>query len=258
MGIFSWIILSIFLVSGLTIIIRMLPVSWGGILCFIFPLLLTPYWLNQSHITPFMYAKVYSLCVAVVYIQTLRFLKSPAGSKIYLVFYYLVALNILEAIITDIIRGSTINAIAGIILILTLKSYKNIYVDKDSKYNDFHYNIGLLWIIGYTVWNFTFVYSISKGTLMPSTIVHLSIPLLLSIKKESLYLQYRAISLLIIAAVYMTFYYEPYIMRSPNIYNIYIFHGLSSFSLLFMLYVGVKYRNQNCILRWIADKVTAH
>jgi len=50
------------------------------------------------------------------------------------------------------------NAIAGILLIATLDKVDSISVTKDN-YKDVIWNkMTLMWIIGYTIWNWTFVY----------------------------------------------------------------------------------------------------
>ena len=62
-----------------------------------------------------------------------------------------------EASMKDIQSGLYINAAAGLLLLVTTPGPKTISVDKEGKWRDFYYDLPFLWVLGYTIWNFTFV-----------------------------------------------------------------------------------------------------
>ena len=70
---------------------------------------------------------------------------------------FLLMVNCAEATVKDFQGGFLLNAAAGFLLTITVPGPDTISVDKDGKWRDFLYNIPILWVLGYTIWNFTFV-----------------------------------------------------------------------------------------------------
>ncbi len=137
-----------------------LPVLWT---LFLFaPLALTPYWLRTNSFDLFVWLKIYSIMFCVGWGGWLRF--TAMGDKPWLrrTIAWLLVGNILEALVLDIqASGSAhnFNALAGILLIATLPfSVRHTRIDRASRHQTLRYDLPLVWICGYTYWNWTFVY----------------------------------------------------------------------------------------------------
>lgn len=76
--------------------------------------------------------------------------------------YFFLAGNIFEAVFRDVVAGSLanyLNAIAGVLLVLTLEEVRSIHIDAKKRYHDLAWGkMTLAWILGYTLWNWTFIY----------------------------------------------------------------------------------------------------
>jgi hypothetical protein len=74
----------------------------------------------------------------------------------------LLAVNIFEAVVLDLVgNGSAhaLNAAAGLLLIATLPyGPDSTWIHSASGCTDLHYKTSRRWVIGYTLWNWTFVY----------------------------------------------------------------------------------------------------
>ena len=135
-------------------------VSWGVFL--LIPIVLTPYWLGVNEFGLFMWIKLYTICFCVCWGTLLRFTslgnRPWARSTIPL----LLAGNILEATALDVLeRGLAhdLNAVAGVLLVLTVPfGSKVTQIDSSRRLRDLYCGTTRVWIIGYTLWNWTFVY----------------------------------------------------------------------------------------------------
>jgi len=133
---------------------------WGVFL--LIPLLLTPYWIRVNELGLFSWFKYYTVFFCVCWGTALRFTslgnRAWARSTIPL----LLAVNILEAVVLDLVsHGSAhaLNAAAGLLLIATMPYGRNsARIDSANCYRDLLYGISQQWVIGYTLWNWTFVY----------------------------------------------------------------------------------------------------
>lgn len=123
----------------------------------IFPFLTLPFWFNRWGGDWFVIAKVFSVWLASVWKWAIRFTKMAEKTWALYIVQFLLMVNCAEATIKDFQEGNMINAAAGFILVLTVPGPKTISVDKEGKWRDFLYNIPILWVLGYTIWNFTFV-----------------------------------------------------------------------------------------------------
>lgn len=133
---------------------------WGVFL--LLPLVLTPYWIRVNDLGLFPWFKFYTVFFCVCWGTALRFTslghRAWARSTIPL----LLAVNIFEAVALDLFgHGSAhaLNAAAGLLLIATL-SYGagSTWIHSASGCTDLHYKTSRRWVIGYTLWNWTFVY----------------------------------------------------------------------------------------------------
>ncbi|MEL7224496.1 MAG: DUF5692 family protein, partial [Cyanobacteria bacterium J06576_12] len=178
-------------------IMRRLPPQWGLAFWLVVPLVLLPHFLNvsasQETWTWFLWAKLYSISASVVWIMICRIasVKIPKQA-IQLPLFFALGLNILEAVAVDILSGYFFNAIAGILLILTMGPANRFSID-NNRWRDFLYNPGKAWIIAYTIWNFVFIYYSFKGTVAIQHIALLAAPLVMAVVTGwKRYLQSRA------------------------------------------------------------------
>ena len=123
----------------------------------IFPFLGLYFWIPKWGKDWFIYTKIFSVWLASIWKWAIRF--THLGDKTWALFIVqgLLMLNCGEASMKDIQTGNYINAAAGFLLLLTTPGPKTISVDKEGKWRDFFYDIPFLWVLGYTIWNFTFV-----------------------------------------------------------------------------------------------------
>ena len=135
-------------------------VSWG--LFFLVPLALTPYWFAVNSFDLFWWVKSYSVYFCIVWGTALRFTSLGERPWACNTIHLLLAGNILEAIAVDVLEtglAHTLNASAGLILIATLPyGSDSSRIDSAGRYRDLHSGTSLRWIVGYTIWNWTFVY----------------------------------------------------------------------------------------------------
>ena len=126
------------------------------------PLLLTPYWVQVNELGLFSWFKFYTVFFCVCWGTALRF--TSLGNRVWTrsTIPLLLAMNILEAVVLDLIgHGSAhaLNAAAGLLLIATMPYGKNsARIGSANCYHDLLYGIDQRWVIGYTIWNWTFVY----------------------------------------------------------------------------------------------------
>lgn len=133
---------------------------WGVFL--LIPMILTPYWIRVNELGLFPWFKFYTVFFCVCWGTALRFTslgnRAWARSTIPL----LLAVNIFEAVVLDIIGhgpAHALNAAAGLLLIATLPyGPDSTRIDSVNCCCDLLYRTNKPWVIGYTLWNWTFVY----------------------------------------------------------------------------------------------------
>jgi hypothetical protein len=128
----------------------------------------------------FLYAKIYSVVIGAFFMFIGRFTKF-GETKWYGIFLYtILAINILEAMIKDSVGGHFLNAISGLLVILTAPAAHTYGVRKHE--NGVVDNTALFtrpWILFYTFWNITFVYN-AYNLIWPIHIALLGAPLLIT------------------------------------------------------------------------------
>ncbi|HEX4147696.1 MAG TPA: DUF5692 family protein [Pirellulales bacterium] len=126
------------------------------------PLLLTPYWIRVNELGVFSWFKFYTVFFCVCWGTALRFTSLGSRAWARSTIALLLAVNIFEAVILDLVgHGSAhaLNAAAGLLLIAAMPYGTNsTRIDSANCYRDLLYGISRPWVIGYTLWNWTFVY----------------------------------------------------------------------------------------------------
>jgi uncharacterized protein DUF5692 len=133
---------------------------WGIFL--VMPLVLTPYWMRVNELGLFSWFKYYTVCFCVCWGTALRFTSLGKRAWARSTIPLLLAVNILEAVAVDLLRHGLahgLNAAAGLLLISTLTyGQDSTCIHSASGCTDLHYKTSRRWVIGYTLWNWTFVY----------------------------------------------------------------------------------------------------
>lgn len=165
------------------------------------------------------------------------------------VIYFFLAANIFEAVFRDVVSGGLanyLNAIAGVLLVLTLEKIGSIHIDTKTKYRDLSWGgMTFAWIVGYTIWNWTFV-SLNYG--VSSSIVHFAVlaaPFVVACIDRERWLQARVFTL---ASYFVIFHTVPHLNpdRQPSNFNETAGLSLAYASFLFMaLYAFSYYRRQS-------------
>lgn len=161
-----YILLQIIVVTGLLLgaqeaLRRATPwVVWSAFL--LLPLILTPYWLEINELGLFSWFKYYTVFFCVCWGTALRFTSLGDRAWARCTIPLLLAVNISEAVAVDLFGqglAHALNAAAGLLLIATLPYGQNsTTIDSTNDCRDLHYGISEQWVIGYTIWNWTFVY----------------------------------------------------------------------------------------------------
>lgn len=133
---------------------------WGVFL--LMPLVLTPYWIRINELGIFSWFKFYTVFFCVCWGTALRFTGLGNRAWARATIPWLLAVNITEAVVLDLVGNGTahaLNAAAGLLLIATMPyGMVSTRIDSANCYRDLLYGTSLRWVIGYTFWNWTFVY----------------------------------------------------------------------------------------------------
>lgn len=133
---------------------------WGVFL--LMPVLLTPYWIRINELGLFSWFKFYTVFFCVCWGTALRFTWLGRRPWARATIALLLAANIAEAVTVDLVghgAAHIVNAAAGLLLIATMPYGKQTTrIDSAGRYRDLRYTMSRRWVIGYTLWNWTFVY----------------------------------------------------------------------------------------------------
>ena len=176
--------------------------KWAPYFFFIVvPLLLIPIWMT-SDMGWFRYAKLIAIIVGAMFITITRFNLKPKHIKygIFLVVFGL-AFNILEAVTQDWSQPhlpNKLNALAGVLNILTIYLWTTIRID-DKKPHNFQWpGMTIAWIIAYDLWNICFVYLNFPNTVHYTALAVIPVPTIIALFMASgkyAWIQARAYSL---------------------------------------------------------------
>jgi len=194
----------------------------------------------------FVYIKIFLVVTGMLWILFLRYSRIAKGRWPFFILYLIVLLNILVVVVYEQSIGIVFNTIAGIFLLLTLPNGNHIKIDKKSKTKDLLWDIPFLWIICYTLWDWSFCYS-SYTVASKVFFVLLLAPIIFEVIKRKTYLQVRAYTLAFYLLLFLyqkTFLSALNATRQPNVILLATFEYLS-FScclLYFGYFMFKKYR----------------
>ena len=167
----------------------------------------------------FPWAKVLSIASGIIVLSLLRTTKLGSNAKLVAwTTYAFLAVNILEATVRDAVVGNManyLNAVAGFLLIVTLEKLRTIHIDKKGANKDLLWSgMTLPWIVGYTLWNWVFVY-LNFG--FQSSVMHIAVlgaAFLVVFRNKDRWLQARAFTL---GMYFIIFHSLPHLVPSLTI-----------------------------------------
>lgn len=124
----------------------------------------------------FAWLKVLTIALGIILLSLFRTTRWGSPGLVRLATYGFLVVNIVEAVVKDFTTGTFanyVNVLAGLLLVVTLDRMDTIHIRKTSKEKDLRWgSITMAWIIGYTLWNWTFVY-LNFG--LQSALVHVAV-----------------------------------------------------------------------------------
>ena len=182
------------------------------------PVLLTAYWLPVNDFGPFVWIKTYTVLFCACYGTALRYTALVNRPDARFAVTVLLALNILEAVALDLIGGTpahALNAAAGLALVATLPWRADaVRVVVCGRRRDAVYDgLSRRWIVGYSVWNATFLH-LNYPELAGRYTVVLAAALLAGAIDPRRWLQARAYTLAADLVVLASFY--PIVLGAPG------------------------------------------
>ncbi|MGM0436307.1 MAG: hypothetical protein ACQEQA_04580 [Bacillota bacterium] len=174
------------------------------------------------------------------------------------ILFGVLALNILEATLTDFQMGNPYNALCGVILMVTIPlPIRHWYIakhDGNKNFGELIANLPVAWCVLYTLWNAAFVYG-ENPSYFASSLCILTVPLLwMLIKKRSdLWLMGRIYTLGIHILVRSSYDIFNPIMDSTAWYSqtVHTTWGVANLVLhsLYIFYWGLVYRNKPYVMK---------
>lgn len=168
----------------------------------------------------FAWIKVFSVAIGIIVLSLFRTTKLGNTKLLQWAVYLVLILNILEAVVKDAVAGNIVNyfnATAGILLIATLNRLNSIHIDAKGGHRDLHWgSMSLMWIVGYTIWNWVFVYlNLEFQSSLPHIAVLASALVVAFINKDR-WLQTRAYTL----GTYFILYHSlPHLISRSSTYE---------------------------------------
>ena len=125
------------------------------------PLLLAPVWAWANDIDGFWWLKMLSVFAGLCWAGLLRFTYAGRIAIFRCVVPWILFVNIGEAMMVDLPQAGLehlINALAAILLMLSIPfGGAVVRVDESNGCRDLHFDLAQSWIVGYTLWNWSFV-----------------------------------------------------------------------------------------------------
>lgn len=163
----------------------------------------------------FGWVKVLSIATGIIWLSLLRTTKLGQTKLCQWSVYLFLVVNIFEAVLKDMEAGNIanyLNATAGILLVVTLARINTIHIATKSDHKNLQWGgMTLAWIIGYTLWNWVFVYL----NLGESAFLHIAVlgsALLVGFTNKKRWLQARVFTL---GTYFIIFHSFPHLTPSP-------------------------------------------
>lgn len=208
----------------------------------IMPLIFLPWWIDRYDLNWFFWAKMLSIITMIGLLYLCRQTKLGKNKWLYLFIWVIFLLNILEAVLFDVLSHQNlqlINVFTGIILILTIPGPNAMQVDESSPSREFTWDIPFSWILTYTLWNWLFVYGNWPGISAIHHIAILGSALTIAILNRKWWMEARAFTLGTYFLIW--FLFEPYITNHfssfeiPSLYNYYVYLVIVSLTFSYSL-----------------------
>jgi hypothetical protein len=162
------------------------------------PVVLSPGWWRTQNFDAFVWLKIYSVVFAICWATWLRYSGRSPGPALRMSVVACLGLNIAEATVKDLLGPGwphLFNAFAGYLLLVTMpRQSSSVSMEICHPYSDLCYSASRKWIMGYTLWNWTFVYLNYPAFVGHHTAV-LAAALVVGIHTPRLWLQARAATL---------------------------------------------------------------
>ena len=204
------------------------------ILYCVIPIAFLPIWMNSGISHWFLWAKLYSPIIATVWFLVVSHTKLGSKNWAKFIVAAILIINIFEAVGQDFsisFLPNTLNALGGILCIVTLSRWKGIGPDNSKERDTLWPGMTLFWIVAYDIWNITFVYLNFPDLVMINVAVLLSCTLPAIFIKKGTWLQARAFTLSLFMIYYFTFtpFVNANMIPAPRNYTLMLIMGGLSF-----------------------------
>lgn len=140
-------------------------------------------------------------------------------------FWIVMAVNIAEAVMAEAADPvQPFNPIAGLVLIACMAGPSTVSARREGPTVEANWALGWDWVVAYTVWNAVFVYSSgapgeAKGIWMWVAILHLGVPLLLTLGRSERWAELRALCLFVVMCWVDLSRTEPWVQHSEGAFS---------------------------------------
>ncbi|HRY82345.1 MAG TPA: DUF5692 family protein [Candidatus Moranbacteria bacterium] len=164
----------------------------------VLPIILITYLIdNKIRMDWFSLTKIFSVTFAIIWFSIFRLTSFGETKFAKNGIYLILVINIFEAIAKDVLSGGVahyFNAAAGILSIITLNKINSINTTKDKNLDVNWEGMTLFWIIGNTIWDWTFIY-LNYPSVSAHHIAVLGAPLIIAFFNKGRWLQARVLTL---------------------------------------------------------------
>ena len=125
------------------------------------PIVLAPIWAWANDFDRFWWLKMFSVFAGICWAGWLRFTGAGRMAMFRSVVPWILIINVGEAMMVDLFHAGIehlVNALAAIMLILSTPVCEaRVRVDEANGFHDLQFDLPRSWIVGYTLWNWSFV-----------------------------------------------------------------------------------------------------
>ena len=161
----------------------------------VIPCALTVFWFQYEDLDLFLWIKLYTILFCICWGSWLRFTSHGTNRWFLTTISLLLAANILEAMSMDFLESGLahgLNVFSGLLLLVSLPYGAScVRIDIVNKHHDLRFDNCLTWIVGYTLWNWSFAY-LNYSSLMGHHMAILATALIVAMIDPQRWLQTRA------------------------------------------------------------------